>query len=53
MRALVNARARPGAVPAPATEARAFHAALAGYAPTPVRPLAALAARARARRRRA
>ena len=44
MRALVNPHVRPGAVPAPSTEARAFHAALPGYAPTPVHDVSALAA---------
>jgi diaminopropionate ammonia-lyase len=43
MRALVNPHVRPGAVPAPSTEARAFHAALPGYAPTPVHDVSALA----------
>ena len=44
MRALVNAGLRVPEVPAPSEEAAAFHAALAGYRPTPVRPLPALAA---------
>jgi len=43
MRALVNPHLDPGAVPAPATEARAFHAALTGYEPTPLRDISALA----------
>jgi diaminopropionate ammonia-lyase len=43
MRALVNPHVRPEAVPAPSDEAAAFHAALAGYAPTPLRPLAGVA----------
>lgn len=44
MRALVNRNVRPGAVPPPNDEARAFHAALAGYRPTPVRELPGIAA---------
>jgi Pyridoxal-phosphate dependent enzyme len=44
VRALVNGAVRPGAVAPPSTEARAFHAALDGYRPTPVRELPALAA---------
>lgn len=44
MRVLVNSHARPGDVPAPSGEARAFHATLPGYAPTPLRALPALAA---------
>jgi diaminopropionate ammonia-lyase len=44
MRALVNPHVDPGAVPAPAGDAAAFHAARPGYAPTPVRDLPALAA---------
>jgi diaminopropionate ammonia-lyase len=40
----VNPALDPGAVPAPSTAARAFHAALPGYAPTPLRDLPALAA---------
>jgi diaminopropionate ammonia-lyase len=43
MRAVVNAAADPGAVPAQVTDALAFHRGLAGYAPTPVRPLPRLA----------
>jgi diaminopropionate ammonia-lyase len=39
MRALVNAHVRPQAVAAPSDEARAFHASLPGYRPTPVREL--------------
>ncbi len=41
--ATVNAAADPSAVPAPSEEAAAFHRALAGYAPTPVHTLDALA----------
>jgi diaminopropionate ammonia-lyase len=44
VRALVNAHAEPAAVPPPDNVAAAFHAGLAGYAPTPVRGLPALAA---------
>jgi diaminopropionate ammonia-lyase len=45
VRALVNAAVRPEAVPEPAVaEAMAFHAALPGYRPTPVRELPAVAA---------
>jgi diaminopropionate ammonia-lyase len=44
VRALVNASTRPGAVPAPVPDAAAFHAALDGYAPTPVRELPGIAA---------
>ncbi|MBI5104977.1 MAG: pyridoxal-phosphate dependent enzyme [Solirubrobacterales bacterium] len=44
MRALVNPGLEPSAVPAPSTDARAFHATLPGYAPTPVRDLPAVAA---------
>jgi diaminopropionate ammonia-lyase len=44
VRALVNERVAPQAVPAPAgDEATAFHRGLAGYAPTPVRELARVA----------
>ncbi|HWK29681.1 MAG TPA: pyridoxal-phosphate dependent enzyme [Solirubrobacter sp.] len=39
MRALLNAAYDPAAVPAPSGEAPAFHRALPGYAPTPVRDL--------------
>ncbi|HEX2104753.1 MAG TPA: pyridoxal-phosphate dependent enzyme [Solirubrobacteraceae bacterium] len=39
MRALVNTRADRAAVPAPSAAALAFHAALPGYAPTPLRDL--------------
>ena len=39
MSALVNHHADPGAVPAPARVATAFHRALPGYAPTPVHEL--------------
>jgi len=42
---LVNRAARAGAVPTPARDAAAFHVALPGYAPTPLRELPALAAR--------
>jgi diaminopropionate ammonia-lyase len=41
---LVNPAADPRAVPAPSGEARAFHASLPGYAPTPLRDLPAVAA---------
>jgi diaminopropionate ammonia-lyase len=44
MRALLNRAARPEDVPPPADVARAFHQALPGYAPTPLRDLPALAA---------
>src|SRR4051812_25593534 len=44
MRALVNTAVRQEAVPPPSTEARAFHRALDGYRPTPVRDLAGVAA---------
>jgi diaminopropionate ammonia-lyase len=44
MRALVNERLRPEAVPAPATEASRFHVGLDGYRPTPLRELGELAA---------
>ena len=43
MRALVNPAVRPAEVPAPTTEARAFHAGLPGYAPTPLHDVSALA----------
>lgn len=39
MSVFVNPGYDPSAVPAPVTEARAFHAALPGYAPTPLREL--------------
>jgi diaminopropionate ammonia-lyase len=42
--ALVNPSASPARVPAPSREAAAFHAALDGYRPTPVRELPTLAA---------
>ena len=42
-RFLVNGAADPGAVAAPSAEAAAFHGGLAGYAPTPVRSLDAVA----------
>jgi diaminopropionate ammonia-lyase len=41
---LVNPAADPAAVPAPSDAAAAFHAALPGYRPTPLRELPALAA---------
>ena len=44
MRALVNAHVNAAAVPAPPADARAFHTAMKGYAPTPVRPLDGIAA---------
>jgi diaminopropionate ammonia-lyase len=44
VRAFVNHAVRPEAVPAPSGDAMAFHAALPGYRPTPLRPLPALAA---------
>jgi diaminopropionate ammonia-lyase len=45
VRALVNEAVRPAAVPAPDGEdAQAFHRALPGYEPTPVRELASVAA---------
>lgn len=44
MTALVNPALDPAAVPAPVPDARAFHMELPGYAPTPVRDLAAVAA---------
>lgn len=44
MRALVNAAYDPAGVRAPATDARPFHAALPGYAPTPVHDLRDVAA---------
>lgn len=43
MRALVNEHVEPAAVPRPADAARAFHATLPGYAPTPMRELPAVA----------
>jgi diaminopropionate ammonia-lyase len=43
VRALVNAHRRPRALPVPSAEATAFHAALDGYAPTPLRELPAVA----------
>jgi diaminopropionate ammonia-lyase len=39
VRCAVNDSPRPEAVPAPVEDARAFHAALPGYAPTPLRDL--------------
>lgn len=44
MRSGVNRAVDPAAVPAPDTEAAAFHASLPGYAPTPLRALPRLAA---------
>jgi diaminopropionate ammonia-lyase len=44
VRALVNHAVRPSAVPPPSGDAAAFHAALPGYEPTPLRDLPALAA---------
>jgi diaminopropionate ammonia-lyase len=44
VRALVNRAVDPTAVPPPSTDAAAFHAALAGYAPTPLRALPDVAA---------
>ena len=44
MSCLVNRAVDPGALPVPSGEAAAFHAALPGYRPTPLRPLPALAA---------
>ena len=40
----MNGAARPGAVPAPSGDAAAFHSALEGYEPTPLRSLPAVAA---------
>jgi diaminopropionate ammonia-lyase len=44
MSVLVNTRVRPAAVTPPSGDAQAFHAALPGYAPTPLRALPAVAA---------
>jgi diaminopropionate ammonia-lyase len=44
MRCLVNAAAGSAPVPPPSAEAAGFHAALAGYGPTPVRELTTVAA---------
>jgi diaminopropionate ammonia-lyase len=44
MRSVVNRALDQAAVPGPSRDAAAFHAALPGYRPTPVRDLAALAA---------
>lgn len=44
MSGLVNEHHRPEELPPPAAEAGAFHRTLPGYAPTPVRELAGLAA---------
>jgi diaminopropionate ammonia-lyase len=43
MRAVINGAFDVTRVPAPSDNAAAFHRALSGYAPTPVRPLGALA----------
>ena len=43
MRAVVNLRVLPAAVPPPSTDAAPFHRALPGYRPTPVRMLDAVA----------
>lgn len=43
-RGFVNPALDPAAVPAPSDEARAFHEGLAGYRPTPLRDLPAVAA---------
>src|SRR5215217_4350167 len=43
-RALLNPHLAPASVPAPRTEALAFHRSWPGFAPTPLRPLTALAA---------
>jgi diaminopropionate ammonia-lyase len=42
-RALVNTAVDPRAVPAPGTDAAAYHRALPGYSPTPLRELPAVA----------
>lgn len=44
VRAVVNPAVRPAAVPAPSSDARAFHAGLPGYRSTPLRALPAAAA---------
>jgi len=44
VRALVNDRVRPSAVPPPSLDAARFHLGLAGYRPTPLRELPAIAA---------
>ena len=44
MSILVNSNVSQATVPAPSTEAPAFHAALPGYQPTPIRELSNLAA---------
>lgn len=44
MRVVVNAAVRPGAVAPPVLDALAYHRALPGYRPTPVRDLAGVAA---------
>jgi diaminopropionate ammonia-lyase len=43
-RALVNPQFAPASVPAPRTEAFAFHRSWPGFAPTPLRPLTGVAA---------
>ena len=43
MSALVNEATSPAAVPQPSAEAASFHASLAGYEPTPMRDLGAIA----------
>ena len=43
MRVVVNPAHDPSAVAPPSAEARAYHASLPGYAPTPLRPLPGLA----------
>jgi hypothetical protein len=43
MRAVINPGLGTTAVPAPSDDAAAFHRALAGYAPTPVHRLDAIA----------
>jgi diaminopropionate ammonia-lyase len=47
VRALVNPALDTSAVPSPSTDALGFHAALAGYRPTPLRDLPAIAAELR------
>jgi len=49
VRALINAAARADRVPAPSRDAAPFHRSLARYAPTPVRPLPAVAEELRLR----
>jgi diaminopropionate ammonia-lyase len=43
MRSIVNTAADPARLPPPSTEARAFHEGMAGYRPTPVHDLPAVA----------